>query len=96
MIISKENNMPLHQNLWVKHAPFERKFFGTQNKVTDNSVIFREMTDGLGKRYYRIRMKKVIFSFRIGKSRIHIWFWRLSNGKRNKSDRRERLCRIAA
>ena len=39
---------------------------------------------------------KVIFPFRIGKSRIYIRFWRLSSGKRNKSDRRERLCRIAA
>ena len=39
-------------------------------------------------------MKKVFFSFRTGKSRIHIRFWRRSNGKRNKSDQRERLCRI--
>ena len=40
--------------------------------------------------------RKIVFSFRTGKCRIHIRFWRLSNGKRNKSDHRERLCRIAA
>ena len=36
------------------------------------------------------------FFFQTGKSRIYIRFWRLSNGKRNKSDQRERLCRIVA
>lgn len=60
------------------------------------SVVFRRMVPRntlFATKYYTMRffiqwfgLGKVISPFRIGKSRIHIRFWRPSSGKRNKSN----------